>query len=208
MSTEEHPPGKLEASFKKSAAALRKAEVPFMLGGGLACWVRGGPESYNDLDLIVKGGDAERALQALVDAGMRAERPPEGWLLKAWDGDVLVDIIFSPLGMDINDDTIANGDVLNVFSIQVPVMTVEDVLSTKLLALSEHYLDYEHVVQIARSLREQIDWDDVRRRTADSPYARAFFALLNELRITPSVPAEQQERSGPQIRIAPAHSSR
>ena len=63
---EHQPIGKLEATFKKSAAALKKATVPFMLGGGLACWARGGPETYNDLDYFVKPDDAERALEALV----------------------------------------------------------------------------------------------------------------------------------------------
>ena len=47
---------------------------------------------------MVKPEDAERALQALVDAGMKAEHPPEGWLYKAWDGEVLVDLIFEPRG--------------------------------------------------------------------------------------------------------------
>jgi hypothetical protein len=199
---DEHPPGKLEESFKRSAVALKKANVPFMLGGGLACWARGGPESYNDLDLVVKPQDAERALQALADVGMRPEEPPEDWLLKAWDGDVLIDLIFRPLGLEITDQTIADADRLNAFSIQAPVMTVEDVLSTKLLALNEHSLDYEHVLQIARSLREQIDWEQVRARTDRSPYARAFFALLEELEIVSVEPAKQQV--GRQVRVVPA----
>ena len=46
-------------TLKKAAAALRDAGVPFMLGGGLAVWVRGGPETDHDLDLIVKPDDAE-----------------------------------------------------------------------------------------------------------------------------------------------------
>src|SRR4029079_19226433 len=54
-------PAMLE-TLKRSAGALREAGVPFMLGGGLACWVRGGPESDHDLDLMVKPEDAEQAL--------------------------------------------------------------------------------------------------------------------------------------------------
>jgi hypothetical protein len=37
------------------------------------------------------------------------------------------------------------------------------------------------VVELARALRERIDWDNVRQRTADSAYARAFFTLVEEL---------------------------
>ncbi len=32
----------LEAALKRSAAALRGAGVPFLLGGSLASWARGG----------------------------------------------------------------------------------------------------------------------------------------------------------------------
>src|SRR4051794_31990445 len=42
------------ATLKKAAAALRDAGVPYALGGGLAAWVRGGPESDHDLDFMVK----------------------------------------------------------------------------------------------------------------------------------------------------------
>jgi hypothetical protein len=37
------------------------------------------------------------------------------------------------------------------------------------------------VLELARSLREQIDWDFVRAHTADSPFACAFFTLVEEL---------------------------
>ncbi len=63
------------------------------------------------------------------------------------------------------------------------VLRPEDVLVTKLMALTEHTLDYESCLEIARSLREQIDWDDLRRRTGSSPDARAFFTLVEELGI-------------------------
>ena len=63
-------------------------------------------------------------------------------------------------------------------------MALEDVLATKLLALNEHALDFEPLVQVARSLREQIPWDRLRERTASSPYAAAFFTLAERLGLT------------------------
>ena len=57
--------------------------MPHILGGGLAAWARGGPPTEHDVDFFVRAEDAERALEALVEAGMKPERPPEGWLLKA-----------------------------------------------------------------------------------------------------------------------------
>jgi hypothetical protein len=172
----------LRATMKKAAAALREADVPYLLGGGLACWARGGPETDHDLDFMVKPEDAERAQEALVGAGMRPEKPPEDWLLKAYDSnDVLVDIIFRPASGLITDEVFERGEEREVDAVRMQLMALEDIIVTKLLALSETHLDYESVLQIARPLREQIDWDDVRERASESPYARGFFALAEEL---------------------------
>jgi predicted nucleotidyltransferase len=173
----------LEA-MRQSAAALRDAGVPFALGGGIAVWARGGPESEHDLDLFVKPEDAERALEALAEAGLRQERPPEGWLYKAWCGGVMVDVIFEPNGITVNDGFFERAEELEVDAVRLLVMPLEDVLVTKLLSMREHEVDYESVVEIARTVREQIDWEDVRRRTNGSPYAKAFFTLVDELGLT------------------------
>jgi Nucleotidyl transferase of unknown function (DUF2204) len=180
---QELPFPSLEASLKKAFAALREAELPVLLGGSLAVWARGGPETRHDLDLILKEEDADRALQVLVDAGMRPEKPPEEWLYKAWDGDVLIDLIFQPRGLVVDDELLKRGEFLHVLGITIPVMSIEDVLATKLLAMHEHELDYTGVLRIARSVREQIDWRYLRERTRDSPYATAFFVLCEELDI-------------------------
>jgi hypothetical protein len=174
----------LLATLKKAAAALRDADVPFMLGGGLAAWARGGPESDHDLDVMVKPEDAEAALDALAAAGFRPERPPESWLYKAWDDNgVLVDIIFAPVGIPIDDEAFARADELEVEAVGMLVMSLEHVLATKLLALDEQNLDYKSLLQIARPVREQVDWDEVRERTGSSPYAAAFFRLVEALGI-------------------------
>ena len=170
-------------TLKNAAAALRKADVPFLLGGGLAAWARGGPESDHDLDLMVRPEDAEPAVEALAKAGFRIEDPPEEWLYKAWDGDVLLDVIFEPSGGPVDDAMFERAEELDVNAVTMRVMSLEDVMVTKLLSLREHEVDYESVLEIARALREQIDWYEVWRRTNDSPYARAFFYLAEQLGI-------------------------
>jgi hypothetical protein len=154
-----------------------------MLGGSVSAWARGGPEPQNDLDLMVKPQDGEAALQALAEAGMRIERPPEEWLYKAWNREVLVDLIFEPSGLDITDEVLARAEQISVMAVTTPVMALEDALVTMLCALDEHSLDYSRLVAIARALREQIDWPGLRARTAGSPYAEAFFTLVEALGI-------------------------
>jgi putative nucleotidyltransferase-like protein len=170
-------------TLRRAAAALRDAEIPFALGGSLACWARGGPEVTNDLDLVVRPQDADAALEALAAAGMRRQRPPEEWLYKAWDGNVMLDLIFELVTGPVTDRTLARAQELTVASVTMPVMALEDVLVAKLLSLDEHGLDLSPLLGIARALREQVDWADVRSRSAHSPYARAFFTLLEGLDI-------------------------
>jgi hypothetical protein len=172
---------KLLDTMKRAAAALRDAEVPFALTGGLAVWARGGPRTEHDVDFLVKPEDADRAQEALIARGLRGERPAEEWLLKAWDGDRLIDLIFEPAGGPIDDSWLNRAQEIEVYAITMPVAALEDVLVTKLMALNEQDLDYGPVLEMARSVREQIDFDAVRERTADSPYARAFFTLLEGL---------------------------
>jgi predicted nucleotidyltransferase len=176
----------IKESLKRAAAALQRAEVPFLLGGGLATWVRGGPESDHDLDLLVKRTDADRALEALAEVGMRPEKPPENWLYKAWDGEVLIDLIFSPSGDEVTDETFERAEELEVNAVRMQVASLEDVIAAKLLALGEHEADFGPVLEIARAVREQVDWSEVRARTASSPFAKAFFTLAAELEILSS----------------------
>lgn len=176
-------------AMKKAAGVLQQAEVPFMLGGGLAVWARGGPQTGHDVDFFVKERDAGRALAALGEAGFRTEWPPEGWLLKAYDEDgTLVDLIFEPSGGPIGDEQFGRADELEVMALRIQVASLEDVLVQKLLSLKEQEPDFGSVLDIARAVREQIDWDEVRRRTSESPFARAYFTLIEGLDILPAAP--------------------
>ena len=136
----------LIATMKRAAAALREADIEFMLGGGLAAWARGGPPTDHDPDFYLREEDAEGALAAVQTTGLRVERSPAEWLFKAYDGSTLVDLIFCP-------------------------------------AVSEQEPNFQAVLELARALREQIDWEFVRSRSGDSPFAQAFFTLVEELGI-------------------------
>ena len=86
-------------AMRMGAGALQQSEIPFVLGGGLAAWARGGPKSEHDVDFMIKPEDADAALDAMDRVGLRTERPPEGWLYKAWhDNGALIDLIFAPSG--------------------------------------------------------------------------------------------------------------
>ena len=173
-------------TLRLAAARLRDAGVRYCLSGSVATWARGGPETVNDLDLIVHPPDMDKAVSALEQIdGWRSETPPEGWLVKIWNGEVLIDLIHTVTGYESVEEILQRSEVMRVASLDMPVAQMEDVLTPKLLAFDEHYLDYTGALRAARALREQIDWDLLREKTCHSPYARGFLCLLEALEIIP-----------------------
>ena len=125
-----------------------------------------------------------------------------------WDDDVLVDLIFWPKGLPIDDDVLDRGEVMSVLSMEMRVMAIEDVLVTKLMSIDEHHIRFESLLPIARALREQIDWDHVRAATADSPFARAFFVLIEGLGIVGHrADAPPHASREPRVRVVPPEGS-
>jgi predicted nucleotidyltransferase len=172
----------LLSAMRKAAGALRDAHIRFALAGSIAVYAHGGPDTDHDVDFLVKPEDADRALEALAEAGFRVHRPAEGWLYKALDPKgALIDVIFEPTTGPVTDELLSRAELVEVHAIHVPVLSPTDVLASKLLTLREHNLDFAPMLEIARSLREQIDWDDLRRRTNGSAYAKPFFTLVEEL---------------------------
>jgi len=90
-----------------------------------------------------------------------------------------------------------------VLGMEIRVMALEDVITTKLMALSEHALRYESLLRITRALREQVDWETVRSRTASSPFARAFFVLAEGLGILEERAAPEAPRTRVRVLTPP-----
>ena len=176
----------LAATLKRVAAALKQAEIPFALAAASRCTPTAGTPATTTSTSSSARQDAERALEALVEAGFAAERPPEDWLVKVYDEDGrLVDLIYRPVERPVTDETLADTVVRPVDAIHMPVLSATQLMVHKLLSYSQHYCDFARGLPLARSLREQIDWDRVRKETAQSPYAEAFLVLLDRLDVVP-----------------------
>jgi predicted nucleotidyltransferase len=173
----------LREALKRTAVALKEGGVAFALGGGYAGWALGGPEPEHDVDFLVSEDDAERAEQVLRDTGLRVEHPPEDWLFKVFDDDAMVDIIFRVAGEPVPTELLERAQETEVLSVRMPVLEATDLLVTKMVALSEHDCDFGKVLPSARALREQVDWQRLRRETEHSPFAVALLFLAERLSI-------------------------
>jgi hypothetical protein len=169
--------------MKRVAVTLKGTGTPFALAGGFAAWARGGPEPGHDADFFILEEDVAGALKALEDAGFRSEQPAEDWLVKVFHEDAMVDLIHHPYGQPVTAEMLARADERDVDSVFMPVLDATDLVGSMLLALHEHYCDFTDLFPLVRAVREQVDWDEVRRRCADSPFALAFLMIAEQLGI-------------------------
>ena len=176
-------PDALLQSLTRVVTALDGTGLRFAVAGGLAVYARGGPPSDHDVDLFLKPGDAELAAEVLTAAGLRREHPPEDWLTKVYDGDVLVDLIHRPNHRPVTDELLDRAALMRVGPTAAPVLSGTDLLVDKLLVLDAHRCDFEPLLRIARDLREQVNWTEVAVQVSASPYARAFLGLLGDLSV-------------------------
>lgn len=175
----------LATTLKRVASVLKQAEIPFALGGSFAAYAHGGYSSDHDVDFVLREQDKDRALEELAAVGFTVEQPPEDWLVKVFDEGRMVDLIYRPIESPVTDETLADTVMRPVEAISMPVLSATQLMIHKLLSYTQHYCDFATGLPLARSLREQIDWERVRRETAKSPYAEAFLVLLDRLDVVP-----------------------
>ncbi|MFC0864325.1 nucleotidyltransferase family protein [Sphaerimonospora cavernae] len=178
-------------TLKRAGAGLKEAGVRFALAGGCAGYARGAAPSLHDVDFALVEEDVPLALKALDGLGFQIVKPPEDWLVKAYNGEgVLVDMIFSIAERPVTEELIARAQPITTAAISLPVLEATDLVVSWILPLSEHSCDYGSLLPVIRAMREQVDWDRVAAIVAPSPYASTFVTLLERLRIiTPTSPA-------------------
>jgi hypothetical protein len=173
----------LHDGLRMTAVALGRAEIPYALCGGYAAWARGAPEPSHDADFVIREQDVDRARVAIAEAGLDVHEPAEDWLFKAFHHGELIDVLFRMVGEPVGQDVFDRAEVLEVLAVRMPVLSATDIFSSKLRVMHEHYCDFARLLPVARALREQIDWIQVRKEAGEDPFARAFLYLLGELHI-------------------------
>ncbi|OPG14436.1 nucleotidyltransferase family protein [Microbispora sp. GKU 823] len=177
-------------TLKRAGAGLKEAGVRFALAGGCAGYARGAAPSLHDVDFALVEEDVPLALKTLESLGFRTAKPPEDWLVKAFDEEgILVDLIFSLADRPVTEAMIARAEPINTAALSLPVLEATDLVISWILPLSEHACDYGSLLPMVRAMREQVDWDRVASVAAPSPYASTFVTLLERLRIiAPTTP--------------------
>ena len=168
-------------TLKRASSGLKDAGVKYALAGGCAAYARGAAPSLHDVDFVVTEHDIPAALEALRGMGFETAKPPEDWLVKAFDEGRLVDLIFKVSDQPVTDKLLDRAEPMKASAMIVPVLEATDLVVSWLLPMSEHTCDYGALLPQVRALREQVDWPRVAAVTAHSPYAATFLTLLERL---------------------------
>ncbi|GAB1822206.1 nucleotidyltransferase [Herbidospora sp. RD11066] len=169
-------------TLKRAGSGLKEVGVRFALAGGCAGYARGAAPSLHDVDFALVEEDVPLALKTLENMGFRTERPPEDWLVKAFDEEgVLVDLIFQLADRPVTPEMINRATMINTAALSLPVLEATDLVISWILPLSEHSCDYSGLLPTVRAMREQVDWDRVAGVAESSPYASTFLVLLERL---------------------------
>ncbi|MBN6053746.1 nucleotidyltransferase [Nonomuraea sp. RK-328] len=176
-------------TLKRASSGLKDAGVRYALAGGCAAYARGAAPSLHDVDFVLTEHDVPAALDALRGLGFETAKPPEDWLVKAYDDGRLVDLIFRISDRPVTAELIERAEPMKASAVIVPVLEATDLVISWLMPLSEHACDYGALLPQVRALREQVDWQRVATVTADSPYAATFLTLLERLGVL-DAPAE------------------
>jgi len=137
--------------------------------GGVASAAYGRPRWTKDIDIFVRGEDADAALTALAGAGFETERTNPSWIYKGFRDGVLVDVIFK-VKSDVyfDDEMAARARSVDFAGVKIPVLAPEDVIVTKAIAANEespwHWHDALGVIAIT-----DLDWEYLVSRARKSP---------------------------------------
>jgi predicted nucleotidyltransferase len=157
--------------------ALREAQIPFLLIGGVGSAVYGRERATRDIDLFVRPEAAPRVLEALAARGFETKVEYEHWLSKAFKDGVLVDVIFrSSRDILLGEEMLARATTMPFRGREVPVAPPEDLVVMKAVAASEDTPRYWYDA-IAIIAQTELDWDYLVAR-ARQHGARRILSLL------------------------------
>jgi predicted nucleotidyltransferase len=158
--------------------ALRRADVRFLVMGGIASGILGRPRWTRDIDLFVRLEDAGKALEALADAGFETWVEDHHWLAKAKKHDVVVDVISrSSSDILLDDEMLRRGMPVTFRGHSTTLVPPEDLAVMKAVAATEDTPRYWYDA-IAVVGRTELDWEYLLGRARAAGVRRVLSMLL------------------------------
>ncbi len=146
--------------------ALKRAGIPFMLGGAFAIYhYTGWWRNTHDMDAYVTPEDLERAKSALSESGFedlgeQAEGDRE-WIYHAGKDSIIVDIIyrFANLANYVTPDWLERAAHGRFLDQEVDFLPLEELIWVKIFVINRHRCDWPDIMRIIRAQCQRVHWD-------------------------------------------------
>jgi hypothetical protein len=152
----------LTADFYRSALdVLRKANVPFLVGGAYALASYTGIVRHTkDLDLFLRRADVGRALETLAATGWRTEITFSHWIGKAFNGQDFIDLIYnSGNGLcPVDNSWFEHAAEAEAFGGRVLLSPPEEMVWQKAFIQERERFDGADVAHLVRARGRTLDW--------------------------------------------------
>lgn len=151
---------------------------------------------HEDIDVLIRIGDADRMLEVFSRAGYSTHRRDERWIYKVSRPDVTIDLIFrAGETLPLDDEHIARAVASNVDGLEVRVPAPEDLAVMKaIFDAPDRRGPWYGAVSILR--RFPIDWDYLTARGLAHGTTRTLSLLLYAIDAGVDVPARALEKLG------------
>ncbi|MBI6546160.1 MAG: nucleotidyltransferase [Cyanobacteria bacterium NC_groundwater_1444_Ag_S-0.65um_54_12] len=181
--------GHLLAIGQEASRILHDANIPHLVGGGVAVWAYGRYRHTKDIDLFLPVGKQILALDALARQGFHTRETDARWLYKGVKEEVSIDlIIFTTGDIRLDADTLAHGRSCEVRDFRFNLMGPEDVLLRKIHSANEarfhDWYDGLSILKRVFAAEVEFDWHYFVRLAGNYGIERTlafiFFALSDQ----------------------------
>jgi len=177
------------ACYRRAIHSLRRAGLPFLLGGGFALATYTGRwRDTKDIDFYIYPKDRDAAVAALARAGFRDLFPrlpyDRKWIYRSTCSGVIVDIIWAMANQRAQTDEhwFEYAPPANVRGEEMRVVPLEEYLWCKLYILQRDHCDWTDIFNVLYAAGPQVDWDRLLSRLEeDWPLLKAMLTVYGWL---------------------------
>jgi hypothetical protein len=153
------------SQYRAAIEAVRRAGIPFMLGGGFALAAYTGRwRDTKDIDFYIRPGDRDAAVAALSGAGFGdyfATRPYDrNWIFRSVSSDVIVDLIWSMANQraQVDDSWFEFAGQLSIRNEPLLILPPEEFIWCKLYIFQRDHCDWTDIFNVLYTDGEIVNW--------------------------------------------------
>jgi hypothetical protein len=192
MSNEAKDQEKAAAAFRQAIALLEDASFEYAVGGGISTdhWT-GGATSINDIDLVIREGDAPDILRTLSEAGYETAEMEHSWLHKAHGDGVTIDLMFElKNGTRFDEQFKEHRRTAELFGTTAYVIAPEDQVASLAGTVGRDTVGKHWYIMIDIMANNDLEWDYVLARSQLIPLRMLsviYFALSQQVPVQKGV---------------------